>query len=68
MNAILREENAEMMTEAYDAACKHREGPEEHEVHRSVEKEDRAKRAAVVSSFKSILRDNKGISLTSRWS
>ncbi|KAI3713946.1 hypothetical protein L1987_72534 [Smallanthus sonchifolius] len=35
---------------------------------RSVEEEARAKRAAVVSSFKSMLRDNKDISPTSRWS
>ncbi|KAL8267170.1 hypothetical protein R6Q59_004514 [Mikania micrantha] len=35
---------------------------------RSFEEEARAKRAAAVSSFKSMLKDNKDISLTSRWS
>nr|GEV12178.1 hypothetical protein [Tanacetum cinerariifolium] len=35
---------------------------------RSVEEEARAKRAASVSSFKSMLRENKEISETSRWS
>lgn len=35
---------------------------------RSVEEEARAKRAASVASFKSMLRDNKDISPTSRWS
>ncbi|KAF5754224.1 putative WW domain, FF domain, WW domain superfamily, FF domain superfamily protein [Helianthus annuus] len=35
---------------------------------RSVEEEARAKRAAIVSSFKSMLRENKDISSTSRWS
>ncbi|XP_024993540.1 pre-mRNA-processing protein 40C isoform X3 [Cynara cardunculus var. scolymus] len=35
---------------------------------RSIEEEARAKRAAAVSSFKSMLRDNKDICSTSRWS
>ncbi|KAF5775736.1 putative WW domain, FF domain, WW domain superfamily, FF domain superfamily protein [Helianthus annuus] len=35
---------------------------------RSVEEEAHAKRAAIVSSFKSMLRENKDISSTSRWS